>query len=187
MVTRGLLTALILLSIIALWAAVFLFGLGKVFAGDPMTKSAQASAASFFVNRSPSRWWPPGAGVPPGAKGGAAHPARAMATPVTRRATTAATTPAAAVPGIPLAPPGALPKDGTLPAGLAGSISGVVVATSTGQPVGRIMVAAIRSTSTGKPHVVSSAATQADGSYLVSGLFPGVYVLKFSATGFKDV
>ena len=44
--TRGLLTALILLSIIALWAAVFLFGLGKVFAGDPMTKSAPPS---FFV------------------------------------------------------------------------------------------------------------------------------------------
>ena len=52
--TRGLLTALILLSIIALWAAVFLFGLGQVFAGDPQTKSAQASAASFFVVPKPN-------------------------------------------------------------------------------------------------------------------------------------
>ncbi len=182
--TRGLLTALILLSIIALWAAVFLFGLGKVFAGDPMTKSAPPS---FFVQPVAGQVVATQVPLPTAVAVAAAGRTATMATPGVTAATTAATTPAAAVPGLPLAPPGALPKDGTLPAGLAGSISGVVVATSTGQPVGRILVAAIRRTSTGKPTTVSSAATQADGSYLVSGLFPGVYVLKFSATGFKDV
>ena len=45
--SRGALTALILLLIIALWAAVFLFGIGQVFAGDPMTKTAPAS---FFAS-----------------------------------------------------------------------------------------------------------------------------------------
>lgn len=46
LVSRGMLTALILLSIVALWAGVFLLGLTKVFSNDPMTKSAPAS---FFV------------------------------------------------------------------------------------------------------------------------------------------
>jgi hypothetical protein len=46
LVSRGLLTALILLSIVGLWAGVFLLGLTQVFSNDPMTKSAPAS---FFV------------------------------------------------------------------------------------------------------------------------------------------
>ena len=46
MISRGLLTALILMSIVALWAGVFLLGLTKVFSNDPMTKAAPAS---FFV------------------------------------------------------------------------------------------------------------------------------------------
>ena len=41
--SRGLLTAFILLGIIALWAGVFLLGLTKVFSNDPMTKAAPAS------------------------------------------------------------------------------------------------------------------------------------------------
>ncbi|MCW2491685.1 MAG: hypothetical protein JWN47_1049, partial [Frankiales bacterium] len=41
--SRGLLTALILASIIGLWAGAFLLGLNKVFAGDPATKAAPAS------------------------------------------------------------------------------------------------------------------------------------------------
>ena len=41
--TRGMLTAAILLAIIAGWAAVFLFGIGQVFKGDPLTKDAPAS------------------------------------------------------------------------------------------------------------------------------------------------
>jgi hypothetical protein len=46
LISRGMLTALVLLSIIALWAGVFLLGLTKVFSNDPMTKAAPAS---FFV------------------------------------------------------------------------------------------------------------------------------------------
>lgn len=46
LVSRGVLTALILLGIVGLWAGVFLLGLTKVFSNDPMTKSAPAS---FFV------------------------------------------------------------------------------------------------------------------------------------------
>ena len=46
LVSRGVLTAMILLGIVGLWAAVFLLGLTKVFSNDPMTKSAPAS---FFV------------------------------------------------------------------------------------------------------------------------------------------
>ncbi len=42
-ISRGLLTALILMSIVALWATVFLLGLTQVFASDPMTKAAPTS------------------------------------------------------------------------------------------------------------------------------------------------
>jgi len=88
---------------------------------------------------------------------------------------------------MPTAPEDALPKDGTLPSGLAAAVSGTVVAKSSGEPVGRIMVEAVRRSSNGRLEVVSSAATQADGTYQVSGLFPGDYLLKFSATGFTTV
>jgi Carboxypeptidase regulatory-like domain len=43
LVGRGVLTALILMCIVGVWAAVFLLGLTKVFSGDPMTKAAPAS------------------------------------------------------------------------------------------------------------------------------------------------
>src|SRR6185312_1196050 len=185
--TRGLLTALILLSIIALWAAVFLFGLGQVFAGDPQTKSAQASAESFFVVPKPNAVVTTAApGVPPDAKGGAATPAVEAKAVAEAEAATPAGQPVQ-VPGMPTAPQDALPKDGTLPSGLAAAISGTVVAKSSGEPVGRITIEAVRTTSDGKTQLVSSAATQADGTYQVSGLFPGAYLLKFSATGFTPV
>ena len=185
--TRGLLTALILLSIIALWAAVFLFGLGQVFAGDPQTKSAQASAESFFIVPKPDAVVTTAApGVPPDAKGGAATPAVEAKAVAHAEAATPAGQPVQ-VPGMPTAPQDALPKDGTLPSGLAAAISGTVVAKSSGEPVGRITVEAVRKTSDGKTQVVSSAATQSDGTYQVSGLFPGDYLLKFSATGFTPV
>ena len=184
--TRGLLTALILLSIIALWAAVFLFGLGQVFAGDPQTKSAQASAASFFVVPKPNAVVSTAApGVPPDAKGGAGTP-KVQAEAVAQAETATPEGQPVQVPGLPTAPTDAMPKDGTLPSGLAAAISGTVVAKSSGQPVGRITVEAVRRTSTGALETVSSAATQADGTYQVSGLFPGDYLLKFSATGYVD-
>lgn len=47
LVSRGLMTALILLTIVGLWASVFLLGLTKVFSDDPMTKAAPAS---FFTS-----------------------------------------------------------------------------------------------------------------------------------------
>jgi hypothetical protein len=84
------------------------------------------------------------------------------------------------------APAGALPKTGQLPPGLGGAITGTVTAASDAQPVGRILVQAYRPHGAGLV-LVSSAATQTDGTYALSGLFPMPYYLKFSATGFTPV
>ena len=84
------------------------------------------------------------------------------------------------------APLGALPKNGQLPAGEGAQISGTVIAASDHQPVGRILVQAIR-ISNGTPIVVSSAGSQADGTYSLAGLFPTSYYLKFSAEGFRTI
>jgi len=147
-VSRGVLTALILMLIIGLWAAVFLLGLTQVLGGDPLTKTAPAS---FF---------------PVSAEGGSAEGETAG--------------------GADAAPAGAMPKDGLLPPGVGGTISGTVVATSNQLPVGRILVEAYRDGRTG-PVLVSSAATQADGTYQLGGLFPTSYRLRFSAKGFDPV
>ena len=146
-ITRGMLTAFILLAIIAVWAAIFLFGLRQVFASDPVTKSAPAS---FFPTDI------------------------ALQAAIDRQADTNA-------------PAGALPKDGSLPSGLGGTIAGTVVAASDGGPVGRIQVEALRVRADGTLDTASSAATQADGSFQVAGLFPGGYLLRFSADGFDPV
>ncbi|HEY7813724.1 MAG TPA: carboxypeptidase-like regulatory domain-containing protein [Nakamurella sp.] len=146
-ITRGMLTALILLAIIAVWAAIFLFGLREVFASDPPTKTAPTS---FFDNN-----------VALQASTGQAQD--------------------------PNAPAGALPKDGSLPSGLGGTIAGTVTAASDHGPVGRILVEAIRPRADGGVDTASSAATQADGSFQVAGLFPGGYLLRFSADGFDPV
>ena len=150
-ITRGMLTALILLAIIALWAAVFLFGLRQVFAADPPTKTA---ADSFFI-----------------------------ATDIAPAAFTAGSTGAPTGP----APLGALPKDGSMPSGLGGVIVGTVTATSSGEPVGRILVDALRPTADGGLDLASSSATQTDGSYQIAGLFPGGYLLRFTAVGFDPI
>src|SRR5206468_335101 len=139
--SRGLLTALILASVVALWAAVFLLGLTKVFSGDPMTK---AVPASFFAAGSGDA----AAGSSGGGGGGSKAPA------------------------------GALPKSGQLPPGVGGEITGTVTAASDRQPVGRILVQAWRQGRNGL-QLASSAATQADGTYTVAGLFPTSYYLKF--------
>ncbi len=141
------LTALILLSIIALWAAVFLFGLRRGVRADPPTKTAPAS---FFV-----------------------------ATDIAPAAYTGAT-------GEPV-PTGMMPKDGSMTSGLGGTIAGTVTATSSGEPVGRIQVDALRPTPDGGLVLAASSATQADGSYQVAGLFPASYLLRFSATGFDPM
>lgn len=142
LVPRGLLTALVLTAIVALWAGAFLLGLNKVFGGDPFTKAAPPS---FFVSSS-------------ALKGLAA----------------------ANIPGDVLA------KGGPLPPGVGGVIAGRVNAASTGDGVGRIVVSAYRRSPDGLV-LVTSSATQADGSYGVIGLFPGSYLLQFSAPGFHDV
>jgi len=145
LISRGMLTALILASIVALWAGVFLLGLTKVFSGDPMTK---AVPASFFAAAGS------GSGPGGGKSGGA--------------------------------PAGALPKSGQLPVGVGGEITGTVTATSDKQPVGRILVQAWREGRSGLS-LVSSAATQADGTYTIAGLFPTSYYLEFSSSGYRDV
>jgi hypothetical protein len=142
-VSRGLLTALVLMCIVGLWAAVFLLGLTQVLSGDPLTKTAPAS---FFPASA--------------ATGTDAQPAAAGE------------------------PAGAMPKDGLLPPGVGGSITGTVTAASNKLPVGRILVSAFREGS-GKPS--SSAATQSDGTFSLEGLFPTSYRLRFSATGFKPI
>jgi len=146
-ITRGMLTAFILLAIIAVWAAIFLFGLRQVFATDPVTKAAPAS---FFPTDIALQ---------------AASDQQADAN----------------------APAGALAKDGSLLSGLGGTIAGTVVAASDGGPVGRILVEALRVRADGSVETASSAATQTDGSYQVAGLFPGGYLLRFSADGFDPV
>ncbi|MEO9139103.1 MAG: carboxypeptidase-like regulatory domain-containing protein [Jatrophihabitans sp.] len=162
LISRGLLTALILASIIGLWAGVFLLGLTKVFSGDPMTKSAPAS---FFAAAAAD-----GSGAGQGKSGAGAGAAGA----------------GAGAAGSGAAPAGALPKSGQLPPGVGGEVTGAVVATSDRQPVGRILVQAWRKGRDGL-QPVSSAATQADGTYTLAGLFPTSYFLKFSSAGYRTV
>jgi uncharacterized membrane protein len=163
MVSRGLLTALILLAIVALWASIFLLGLTQVLSGDPMTKTAPAS---FFPVSAETSGGDRGGDSAAGGDGGSAEGAGAAD--------------AAA------APAGAMPKTGLLPAGVGGEISGVVTSASDQLPAGRITVQAYRQGRT-KLLEVSSAATQTDGTYSLAGLFPTAYRLKFSADGYRPV
>jgi hypothetical protein len=162
LVSRGLLTALILMAIVGLWAAIFLLGLTQVLAGDPMTKTAPPS---FFAVSAESDGGgsSSGASGDGGAGGSAAEAADAAA-----------------------APAGAMPKTGLLPAGVGGEISGTVTAASDLLPAGRITVQAYRQ-GRDKLLEVSSAATQTDGTYSLAGLFPTDYALKFSADGYRPV
>ena len=155
LIGRGLLTALILLSIVGVWAAIFLIGLAKVFANDPMTKQAPASFFASMKRPSASS-----STSPNGPAGLAAFPRNEEA------------------------PAGALPKNGQLPAGLGATINGTVVAADNGQPVGRILVQAYRLSPRGLI-AMSSAASQADGTYTLAGLFPTSYYIQFSASGYR--
>lgn len=147
LISRGLMTFLVLASIVALWAGAFLLGIAKVFASDPITKDAPAS---FFVKANAGT-----AGF--AGDGSGAH-----------------------------APAGTIPKSGQVPAGIGAQITGTVYAKSDRLPVGRILVQAVR-IKNGKQDVVSSAATQTDGTYTLAGLFPIPYYVSFSAPGFKTV
>jgi cell wall-associated NlpC family hydrolase len=134
-------------------AAATLVWFGKVSAADPVTMQAPPS---FFAR--------------PASTGDAAIEGHALAAFSTRRISS-------------VAPPGALPKTGRVPAGVGGQISGTVAAANDAQPVNGIHVQAYR---TG-PHgliATSSTTSQADGSYTLAGLFPTSYYLKFSAAGY---
>lgn len=84
------------------------------------------------------------------------------------------------------APAGSVNKQGAASAELGGSIAGTVRALSTTEGVSRITVEAIRESKNG-PLLVSSAASQDDGTFALEGLLPGVYKLRFSSAGFKEV
>jgi 5-hydroxyisourate hydrolase-like protein (transthyretin family) len=188
--TRGMLTALILLSIIALWAAVFLFGLGQVFAGDPLTKTAPASFFAGAANAAVPGEQAAGvsqaaSNADAGTPGSAAVVGSSGTAGTGTAGSSGSGTGGAPAPGEP--PAGALPKTGAMPAGLGGTIAGTVTAATDGEPVGRILVEALRTRADGSIVVVGSAATQSDGTYQVAGLFPGAYTLRFSATGFNTV
>ena len=84
------------------------------------------------------------------------------------------------------APAGALSKDGLVEAGVGGTVTGTVVSLNDGLGVGRITVDALRESRAGLV-VVGSAATQADGTYTIAGLFPGQYYLRASADGYDEI
>jgi hypothetical protein len=84
------------------------------------------------------------------------------------------------------APAGALPKEGPMPAGVGGQLAGTVRGAVDGQGIGRITVVAMRDSPDG-PVVVSSAASQADGTYVLAGLFPGPYQLRVDDEGYEPV
>lgn len=162
-ITRGMLTAAILPAIIALWALVFLLGASRVLSRDPVTKEVPPS----FYASAPQPGTDGGDGSGGDGSGGSGGDGSAGAANA--------------------APAGALPKDGQVPAAVGGTIGGKVTAVSDGRPVGRLQVDAFRRSVAGDLVLVSSAATQADGSYTVAGLFPGSYLIRVSATGFDTV
>lgn len=83
-------------------------------------------------------------------------------------------------------PDGALPKDGPVPAAVGATVTGAVTSALDGDGVGRLTVDALRTTRDGLV-VVSSAATQADGTYTLAGLFPGPYLLRVETDGYPPV
>ncbi len=141
--SRGLITSFILLAIVGLWAAVFVFGLNQAFRDDPLTKAAPAS---YFAALNQS-------GTDPA--------------------------PVAATTGDGFF----LEKTGLVSPDVGGSIAGTVIAGSDGRPVGRVLVEAFREGQRDEP--VGTAASQTDGTYLLTGLFPTSYELKFSGDGFE--
>ena len=82
------------------------------------------------------------------------------------------------------APEGALPKDGQVPAGVGGTLTGRVTSAVSGEGVGRLTVEAVRRAPEGLVTIASSA-TQDDGTYAIGGLFPGEYLLKVGADGYE--
>ncbi|MBO3094611.1 carboxypeptidase-like regulatory domain-containing protein [Cellulomonas dongxiuzhuiae] len=137
LVGRGAVTALVLLAILAAWAAAMWFGMRMALGAEPVGKVA---AGSFY----------------------------------------------AATVGAGAAPDGALAKDGAVAAAVGATLTGTVTSAVDGQGVGRLTVDALRRSRDGLV-VVSSAATQADGTYTMSGLFPGAYLVRVQAEGYTTL
>ena len=153
--SRGLITVLVLLAIVAAWALAFGLGMRQVLGVDPYTKVAPGS---FFAASDAA------------AEGdGGAQDAQN-----------------AAAGGASAAPAGALPKEGALPAGVGATITGTVRGAEDPAGVGRLTVDALRSTRDGLV-LVSSAATQADGTYTLAGLFPGDYLVRVATDGYETL
>lgn len=138
--SRGLITAMILLAIIGVWAGVFVFGLYSAFSNDPVPKAA---APSYYQ----------------GLNGTDAQAAAASSKDALF-----------------------LDKDGPVGPDVGGSISGEVQAVTDQRPVGRVLVRAFRDC---KQQPMATAATQSDGTYLLTGLFPTGYRLEFRADGYQ--
>lgn len=146
--SRGIVTILVLLLIIAAWALAFVLGMGLVLGSDPLTKVAPGSL--FAASAAQAAAGEDGA-------------------------------PASAAP-----PAGALPKDGALPAGVGGVMTGTVRGEADGQGVGRLTVELLRDSRDGLV-LVSSGATQADGTFELAGLFPGAYYVRVANDGYDEV
>jgi protocatechuate 3,4-dioxygenase beta subunit len=72
-------------------------------------------------------------------------------------------------------------------AAIAGTASGRVTASTTGEGLPRITVEASRLDAAGDPVPTGSAATDEAGSYELASLLPGTYTLSFSADGYDTV
>lgn len=164
LIPRGLRTVLVLAVIIGLWAAVFIVGLNKALATDPLTKEVPPS---FYAAVSASKAGASASAASDGQEG------RRLALQT------------AADSGSTAAPAGAVPKTGVV-VGVGGTVAGTVTAASTGDGIGRISVEAVSDSPSG-PQLVSSAASASDGSYALVGLLPGQYKLLFTAQGYSDV
>lgn len=138
LIGRGMLTVLVLLAILLLWALAFLLGVRQVLGVDPFTKQAPAS---FFAGQSKD-----------GTDSGTA-------------------------------PDGAMPKSGAVPGAVGASITGTVIGELDQQGVGRVRVQVLRHGRDGLV-TVASTASQADGTYTVSGLLPAKYLVRVNQEGY---
>jgi hypothetical protein len=155
---RGLRTVLVLATIVALWATVFVVGLDKALANDPLTKEVPPS---FYASNA------------------AAAKSSTAAGPGGRELDLQTADSAGAVPA------GAVPKSGVV-VGVGGTLSGTVTAASTRVGVGRISIEVVRNTPSG-PSLVSATASGSTGAYSIVGLLPGQYKLLFTAEGYQNV
>ena len=70
---------------------------------------------------------------------------------------------------------------------VAGTFEGVLLASTTGDPLERVTVEAYRVKPDGTSELAGSAATDEEGSYALTSLLPGTYRLHFTADGFDEI